>query len=96
MLCLLLDSPIRYRLLGVELLIHPLNYSLKDTIANVAVLTEVKGGLSKPHLKDKIERSLFWATRPLVCIQSYDQSSAFKDLGARSCSSIGICPHSCD
>lgn len=55
MLSLVLDSPIQYLLLGVEFLIHPLNYSLKDTIANAAlyaVLTEVKGGLSKPHLKD--------------------------------------------
>lgn len=57
MLCLVLDSPIQYLLLGVELLIHPLNYSLKDTSANAAlytVLTEIKGGLLKPHLKDKI------------------------------------------
>lgn len=77
------------------LLIHPLNYSLKDAIANTApyaVFVGVKGGLSKPHLKDKIERSLFWATRPLVCIQSDDQSHAFKDLGARSCFNVGSCP----
>lgn len=95
LLCLVLDCPIQYLLqeLSCSFILY---YSLKDTIANAAVLTEVKGGLLKPHLKNKIEGSLFWPTRPLVCSQSYDQSSAFKDLGARSCSSVGSCPHSCD
>ena len=55
-----------------------------------------EGRLIKPYLKDKIQRSLFWATGLLVCIQSYEQSSAFTDLGARSGSSTGSCPHSCD
>lgn len=76
--CLVLDSLLQYLLLGVELLIHPLNYSLEDAIANAAVLTVVKGGLSKPHRKDKIERSLFWVTRPLVCIQAMIRAELLK------------------
>lgn len=78
MSCLVLDSLIQYLLLEVELLIHPLNYSLEDAIANAAVLTVVKGVLSKPHLKDNIERSLFWVTIPLVCIQAMIRAELLK------------------
>lgn len=78
MSCLVLDSLIQYLLLEVELLILPLNYSLGDAIDNAPVLTVIKGGLSKPHLKDNIERSLFWVTMPLVCVQAVIRAELLK------------------
>lgn len=42
MSCLVLDSLIQFLLLGVELLILPLNYSLGDAIDNAAVLTVIR------------------------------------------------------
>lgn len=90
--CLFLVFLIQYLLLGVELLIHPLNYSLEDAIANAAVLTVVKGGLSKRHLRDNTERSLFWVTMPLVCIQAMIRAELLKTWAQEVVLALAVAP----